>query len=272
MERTIYIDVLYFINFCADFSVLYLTGKLMHLKLKFSRLIFSSFFGALYGVFCEIYITNGILKLFSVILILFLMTEISFKVKDITKLLKVTAFCFVMSFTLSGVIDLLINVLGFFIKYIRVKTVFSNPLMLFIVVAVFCFGFVKISRLFFSSCAKKTAEIQIKLGENVANLTLLCDSGNLLRDPYSNLPVLVVKQSSIKNIMGDDLYNPDLHIRFIPAKTASGMVVFCAFKPDKVSVISGGKIISELSVIVAIDQNNQADYAQTDGVIFSALI
>lgn len=272
MERTIYIDVLLLINFCADYVLLYLTAKFMHLKMKFARLFFSSFIGAVYGGLCEIYIKNAFLKLLSVILVIFFMARIAFNLNNGTKLLKAGIFSVVMSVVLSGIIELSINIFSLFIEYQKAHSLFSNPYVLVVAFIFMCFGIIKIFSLFFSDSTKKTAEIHIKKDNKIVKLTLLCDSGNLLRDPYCNLPVIVVKHNSIKDITGDNIYNSDLQIRFIPAKTASGSVVFPTFKADSVYVVSEKKKECELSVVVAVDTVSQSDYADTDGVILSSLV
>ncbi len=47
--NTVYIDVLFLINFTVDYLALYLTGKTLRLPLHRWRLIVVSLVGALYG-------------------------------------------------------------------------------------------------------------------------------------------------------------------------------------------------------------------------------
>ena len=80
------------------------------------------------------------------------------------------------------------------------------------------------------------------------------DTGNLLREPFSNLPVIVMRKSYANKIIPNclkDYFNANLisddnakkfaqfRIRMIPVKTVSGNAVFPAFRPDAIITSDG---------------------------------
>ena len=54
----IYGDVLFVINFCMDFLSLYISGKLMHMKMSRLRLIIAATIGGIYGVVAVAYLSG----------------------------------------------------------------------------------------------------------------------------------------------------------------------------------------------------------------------
>ena len=63
MKPVVYVDVLFLVNFLVNFSLLYLTGKILRLKIKYLRVFGAAGAGALYAVLMflpeKIY-TNGV--------------------------------------------------------------------------------------------------------------------------------------------------------------------------------------------------------------------
>lgn len=280
MEKTIYIDILLAVNLCADFVLLYLTGKLMHLKMHFIRLFSASLIGGVYAVVCEIFVKSDVLKFVSSLPILILMSVLAFKLNTFFSAFRVCLFVLIMSITLSGSFDILTNILSALFTYGIVEKIFSNPFIFFAVCTFFTFTLNWMSKFFARCVQKKTVQVEITLSDKRQKLTLLCDSGNVLRDAYSFLPVIVVKQSSVTSLIGENIYRlannienaHDLHIRFVPAKTAAGTKIFPAFKPDCVYILSNGKKVSQVMAVVALDDSDQNTYLDTDGIIPESLI
>jgi hypothetical protein len=78
----------------------------------------------------------------------------------------------------------------------------------------------------------------------------LADTGNLLTDPITAKPVIVVDTGSVISLIGEECAvaasrgdvssavweKGDHRIRIIPISTASGSAVLCAFVPDKITL------------------------------------
>lgn len=65
-------------------------------------------------------------------------------------------------------------------------------------------------------------------------LTALVDSGNLLRDPLTRLPVIVISRQAALRFTGGQL----LGLRFIPVRTVAGKTTMPVFRPGQVRMLS----------------------------------
>ena len=81
---TLYVDVLFAINFSMDFLSLYLSGIILHKKFYKIRLLISSTLGGLYGVIGLLFEFNIFLSTVISIFISALMCQIAFKQNKIT--------------------------------------------------------------------------------------------------------------------------------------------------------------------------------------------
>ena len=133
-----------------------------------------------------------------------------------------------------------------------------------------CIGFV-----FFGGTVakeKSICKVDVKLGYNGKErvLSLMCDSGNLLTDPYSALPVIILKnENSPDNDIASDFVRNKT--RFIPVKTADGNGIIKAIKPEYVRLIDG-KEEKQINAVIGFSQNQSADFGGTDGIIPYCLI
>ena len=125
-------------------------------------------------------------------------------------------------------------------------------------------------------------DVNVKFGGKSAVLKAKVDTGNSLKEPFSDLPVIVARQSSVAGILPNDILfstidnsktNADMFqnikykIRMIPFKTVSGDGLFPAFKPSSIS-ISGGP---EKQAYIAVCPN-QALPEETSALINPDLI
>lgn len=90
-------------------------------------------------------------------------------------------------------------------------------------------------------------------------LFAFADTGNKLKEPFSNSPVIIADRKKVEPIMNDN------KMRLIPTSTVSGNTFLVSFKPDKVTIkASNGKEVIE-DVYIAL-----SDEIKNDG--FSAII
>lgn len=79
------------------------------------------------------------------------------------------------------------------------------------------------------------------------------DTGNRLREPFSNMPIIIVDSSKI-----DFIPKPEKS-RFVPVTTVNGRSVLTAFKPDKIVLKSSNsdEIIENAYVALSSDLCNK---------------
>ncbi len=102
--------------------------------------------------------------------------------------------------------------------------------------------------------AKKGAgplSMRIEFAGNHIRFDALCDSGNLMRDPISGDPVILLSAALGKKLVGSEnaralltcdaekLSNSKIRFRLIPIKNSTGGSLCAAFRPDKVTTGSG---------------------------------
>lgn len=157
----------------------------------------------------------------------------------------------------------------------------------FILTVLFITATVFIYLLFSSFCSKayKRDENCVRAdmfdGKKNYSLSLLVDSGNMARDPFSAKPVVIINRNALDSELldavcsafdekdKDKCYN---HIkpRVIPMKTVSGTTLLYAFVPESMHIILGNKKI-KADCIIAIDSHENAFFGN-DGIIPKVLL
>lgn len=91
---------------------------------------------------------------------------------------------------------------------------------------------------------------EILCGSSRISLTALVDSGNLLRDPLTGLPVIVVSRRAVSQLIplpppGE--ISPGM--RLISVRTVSGTGLMAVFRPDRVRLLTPGGWIDVRALI-----------------------
>lgn len=75
--------------------------------------------------------------------------------------------------------------------------------------------------------------LEITHGARRLELTALVDSGNLLRDPITRLPVIVISRQTARRLVDSDLAG----MRLISVRTVAGSALMPIFRPQQVQVL-----------------------------------
>ena len=113
-ERIIYGDVLLVINFSMDFLSLYITARIMHIKLNSFRITLSAVIGALYSLLIISISTKAIVSGVLSIAFSFLMCFIAYGKFKIARYIKNTIVFYIVNFALGGGITAICNLLNVF--------------------------------------------------------------------------------------------------------------------------------------------------------------
>lgn len=271
----IYADILFLVNFIMDCFSLYICAKVQCLKVSVFRLLIAGIIGGVYGTIHEIVSLPEPICSAAVSAI---MIFIALNITSPSSFIKSAMLFYTVSMLLGGIMTALQN---FFYTYGN-SHFFSGGLSFghFAVLVVICMLLTAAAaRLFSSAIMKKTitAEFSVHGGKTVS-AKLLCDTGNVLRDPYSDLPVIVVKSDIVKKLAGADAesllagnYDADCasayRLRFISAKTVGGNTVLAGFGAIKTYFIGKNGKKSEASVIVAADTLSDFSCGGCDGIV-----
>lgn len=259
MTQTLYGDVLFLVNFTMDYLTLYITSKILHRKIKPLRIAIASGIGALYGVascFIEVLLIVGIAIN---IAISFVMCHIVFGKQG---LLPSCAIFYGIGCLLGGAMTAAFSFIG---SISGTRTVFVDGAY-HTVPGDIPLGWMAVTAAITAVAAilggqyvrKKRFAREISFSVNILGKTSsfigICDSGNLLTEPTSGRPVIVLTKKALLSIAPTELFSlislgdvtkiaelsPE-HlkiVRLIPSETANGSSLLIGLIPDSV-VING---------------------------------
>lgn len=226
---TIYIDVVLLENLIMNYIILYATAIISKTKTKIIRLIIASGIGAVYSVVAytsvlEIYSTFILKILLSIII-----TYVAFNPQSVKNMCKQLLLFYLTSFAFGGAAICLIYFIkpqdilmknGLFVGTYPLKTIFLGAIVGFIAI-VLAFKIIR------TKISKNSlyCNIEIEINNNKISTTAMIDTGNLLKDPITNTPVIVVERTllydmlpkeilnNLENILGGDMKNIPEEIR-----------------------------------------------------------
>ena len=208
---TIYLDIVLIENLIMNYIILYATGLVLKLKTNQIRIIIAGLLGAVYSIIAY----AGILKIYSSfvlkIVLSILIVYIAFNPQNAKKMWKYILIFYLTSFVFGGAAFALIYILkpqdilmknGLFFGMYPLKTVMLSAIIGFFMI-VTAFSIVK------SKISKKDmfCDIEIKLNEEIIKTKAMIDTGNLLKEPITNTPVVVVEHTLLYECMPKDILN-----------------------------------------------------------------
>ena len=254
MLITVYADILFLINFSMDFLTLRLTGTLTSKPLSRSRLLLSAVLGSLAGT-VSMFFLDGLPFLLCGLLTAVGMTRIAFGKGGRMRLLRDSVILWGTGTLLGGIMTSVLS-LG--------NAVWTEggdeP---FLPVFLLCFAVSSsLLRLTGNSSAKKSARVTVTACGVTVSFAALCDSGCLLTEPISGMPVIVASRRSL-GTLAELLVSeaPPLRLRMIPADGVCGHRLLRGFLPERTDV--DGKAVS---AVIACDDSG-TDYGGFEGIV-----
>ncbi len=260
---TIYIDIIIIENLIMNYIILYATGLISKNKIYYLRIFFASLIGAIYVA--TQYISNLAIYSNTIIKIILsiIMVLIAFNPQDMKKMFKQLLLFYLTTFTFGGVATYLIYVLkpeniiienGMFVGTYVLKVIFMGAILGSIILIIsFKMSKNKMTR------KDMICQIKIKLNQKEKILNAIVDTGNMLKEPITGNPVIVVEKNALYDLMPKEILNNTEYIlggdfekipedikneyisklKIIPFSSLgkqNGMLV--GIKPEKVEVIN----------------------------------
>ena len=244
MTITVYADIYFFINFLFDTIFLFVTARILNIPFKSYRILLASAAGTVYGFVCLVTVSILPFHIGAAAVICL----IAFGRK---RIFAVTSIFLLTSAACGGVVYGAAHLIG------KNEQFFYNAKWQGVLLCIFIAA--ALTAGYFYVCRKNSAaggiHAYITAGGKEYKLFLLKDNGNLLTDPLSFDPVIIVS---------DDAFDFDLQrdmpfsIRAIPVKTAAGSDILYGFRPEKCAVREfGKKKRREIRVIIALTKGNR---------------
>lgn len=271
VKTTVYGDVLFIINFSMDILSMYISGKILHLQIKKKTLIPSCIIGGIYGVL-SLFIKSTLLSVFLNIAVYLLMCFIAYPKINPRQYIKLCCIFWSVSLLSGGAVTWFYTFIDRFASGALSPSSPARkmPLSLFLIIAFLCAISAYITGRIFSKNANiKDVYLSVFFKENKTTLHVLVDSGNLLQEPLSGLPVILVTNEKFKNITGTSsdliLQNEELFskIRIIPASSAGGNVTLYGIVADEILVETKRGAFPYKAVVAVCKTRSYADF---DGV------
>lgn len=274
---TIYIDIVLIENLIMNYIILFTTAVVLKIKVNHIRLILASLLGAGYSIIAYM----GIIKVYSSIILKIILSVliiyIAFNPQNIKKMCKDLLLFYLVSFVFGGAAFALIYIIkpqnilmknGLFLGTYTLKTVMLGAVVAFCII-IGAFAIIK------NKISKKDmfCEIEILINQKKIKTKAMIDTGNMLKEPITNVPVIVVEHillyscmpkeilNNLKEIMGGDFKNIPCDIqekyisklKLIPFSSLgkqNGMLI--GIRPEYVKVITDEQEKINKNVIIGI--------------------
>ncbi len=276
----VYADIIFLVNLVMDFFVLFITGKAVKKHVATPLLAAGSFVMALaYCLVIFLAPLNKYYSFFAGAIILMIGIIISYRPFDVKDFLRLVAVAYAVSFTLGGIgmslfyftdiSNVLKVVTGYTMENFSVKMLFWSTLAFYLLFKLVLHWMNRLAVKKQTFCG-----VNIFCGQKRVLINALLDTGNSLRDPLSDSPVIIAEFDSVKEFLPDDiklvyyerneaeLPNSLLsvtdngfkgRVRFIPF-TSLGLQngLLLGFRADKVEIQNDKKHLTLANAIIGI--------------------
>ncbi len=272
---TIYLDIVFLENALMNYIILYATGFIQKRKMKNFKLILSSIIGALYAIISYLNLIPIYSTFFMKVLLSLIMIYVAFNNENIKQILKNLLLFYLTSFVIGGcALALLYMISPQRVSFVNGVLVGTYPMKVTLIAGLV--GFVIIQYSF--SLNKRQMKIkdllcdlEIVVNNKKVKIKGYIDSGNTLKDPLSNKPVIIVEKEVMEQIIevdkligGDD----NLKIRLIPFKSIgkqNGMLI--GIRPEYVKIkYNENQIITKKVIIGIYDKKISKNYSALIGL------
>lgn len=213
---TVYIDIVLLENICMNYIILFATGYIIKLKIKHIRIFASSLIGAIYAVLAYSGIFPLYTNIFVKIILSICMIYIAYLPKKVKGLVKELVVFYLVSFALGGCAFALLYLIkpqeifmrdGVFVGTYPIKIVLMGGLLGFAITYI-AFKVVKNKM----NKSELIYDIKIELEGKETSTKVLLDTGNMLRDPISNIPVILIEKDKLFGLIPKELINNQEYI------------------------------------------------------------
>lgn len=254
--HTIYLDILFCVNFIIDYMILVTVKKFLYLSCRLRRLILGAAVGGLSSfVILLPPMPSGFSMIISFASACFV---IGSAFAPLTKkvFLKAAGVFFLISFGYCGIMIAIWLLFTPDILVIRNSSVYIaiSPLVL-VVTSLFCYVIMQVILRITGKGKPEHMICTVKMLYNGREITFkgYTDTGNILKEPFSGIPVIVAKKSLFRGEFCGDKF--DMGMRLIPFSSVGGDGLLQAFKAENISIITQGMKRKVIAYIALCDDS-----------------
>ena len=255
MRAVVYGDVLFCINFSIDLVLLVLAGWALSLKRRPGRILLSSFLGGVYAIASLLLSLPPLLHYTLALAAAFLLCAVAYAPVRARTFFKLVFAFFGASLLLGGAVNLLYSALAAFFDTGELGStnalISAHKAELFLVYALgSAVIFFLAGRFFKRRGSGASAMLTIEENDKSVTLSALVDSGNLLSDPLSARPVILVRRRELAGLLAPCVFSlleggstegelplsAQRKIRIIPVEGIGGKRTLVGYLPDAILV------------------------------------
>ena len=206
---TIYLDVVLLENIILNYIIIFATSIISKTKTSHIRITISSLIGGLFAIVNYFSDLNFYINVCIKVFVSVFMMVVAFKILEWKKILKLVVFFYFVSFMFGGIAFMLLFIvnpqniimknnylLGTYPMKITALAGISGLIMIVIVSKIIKIKMQKNTMIY---------ELEIFYNGKAEKLKTLLDTGNLLKEPISNLDVIIAEKDSLKGIIEEDV-------------------------------------------------------------------
>lgn len=290
--QIIYPDVLFLVNFCMDFIALYLSGIFIHARKNKKQIAISAFIGGVFSVLMLLLDTKGLIGILLGVCLPVLLCYVAYGIEIVGwRFCRLIIIFYVVSLLMGGAITAFYNFLYDFFRYDRNQIIYEkNRILIFLILSLLCSALIYFfAHIFNFDASVVKCDISVYFSGKSKTFSALVDSGNLLRDPFSNASVIIMNISSAENFLPEHMYRffkkwdgeeeicadqNCVSLRFIPCNSLGGKKLLVGYRPDKVEILINkkGKIEKNCVEAIIAFHNDESRFGGMEAIVPSSLI
>lgn len=263
----VYLDILIIENLVVNMFLLYITSQTLKMKVKLKYLLAAGFLGSLY-VLTIIYPLPKFLSFIGFkFLVALLMIIVVFRKSNIMFNLKAGAIFVLYSMMTAGVC--------IFIEFYLSKGLTFDNMPVFSYKYILCsimILYIIINRIIIFVKDRKEIvsfiyDVDIMFDKKIKRVRAFLDTGNELREPLTNLPVMIVERSIL-----NDINIKEKEMFYIPFKVVDGSGGYLkGFKASNVNIYKNS-IFQKTELIVAVCDTKLSDLNDYNALLSRGII
>ncbi len=291
--RTLYVDILFLINFCMDFLALRFCGSLLHIKRGNFRLIAAAGLGAIYAVLSVLFPGDALLSLLISVLVAFLLCYVGY-LGEVSgrRYLFLCVLFYTVSLLFGGMITAFYEFLS---RFLKEGTPLSEALsgrqgkaaVFFLLALASALIIRAVNRAFSFHRSLQSIALSVYAGGKLVKIHALVDTGSSLCDPISGRQGIVVNPRAVEGILPHDILtlaeNGGLdpsglciesrrRVRLIPTESLGGNRLLIGYLPDRIELRPEEKDTYIADAVLVLDSGKRRDYNGFDAIIPFALV
>ena len=280
--QVIYVDVLFLMNFSADFLIFSLTARLLRRDTTRLRLLLAAFLGGLYAIL-EVMLLSGYPSLLPTVLMLSAMVLIAFGYGNLARYLRTCLAVWLLSALFAGLITLVWSHLHTYFGEKQIRADTGAKLVLFLFLSMFGYLAVRLAARLSGVGEERSVRVRVTVGGARRTLELLVDNACFLREPLTGKAVIILSRRSASGLLPDSILaagegelpslSGEQRRRYyaIVCKTVGGRRVMHGYRPERVELLHLGKR-RELSALLGLGDGERDGFRGCDGIIPSGIV